>query len=138
MSWRRNADGIPERKFVAAETKEPQRDVDHLCDRNVAFPRIAETHGEVAPDPHPAVLRGVDDGTEHVQCLVEAAVEIAPGEALGRGREHSHVGRACPESPLEPCLVRHEYWKAHAGLRTKFRKKFLGITELRHPLGGHE
>src|SRR5205814_9284831 len=60
-SRRAHADGVAERKLVAAEVEQAPPDVDRDAGRCRTVPWIGEDHREIAADAQAPVLRAPDD-----------------------------------------------------------------------------
>ena len=142
MTRRPDADGVAERELAGAEVVEALADLDHLVDRHVALPGVAEAHADVGAHVEPGVAGADHGGLEHRELLVEAAVEVALREGLGRAAEDRDVAAAELEGAVESAFVRHQHGQLLAGLAElaldQQAHQLGGVGQLGHPLGVHE
>ncbi len=134
----RDADRVAEGELGAAEVEQASGDLDDLLDGDVALPRVAEAHGDVAAHGEPFDAGSFDDRREHRDRLLHRTVEVAPGERLRGAGEDRDLGHARGQGPVQAALVRHEDRIADAGLSRQRREELFGVGELRDPARVHE
>ena len=133
VAGRAHTDGVAEAELVGPEVEEALADLDHLVDRDVPLPRVAEAHRDIGANVEPGGARPGHGGLEHLELPVQAAVEVLLGEGLRGTAEDRDVPATQLEGAVEPALVGDQHRELTA-LVAEDLHQLCGVGELGHPL----
>ena len=124
----------PRLSWPAAQGHDPLDDVDHLWDRDVALPRVAEAHRQVGPHPQPAFRARATTGSNIANCSSRLRLRLRWAN-VSVAQPNTAMSGTPRRGPFQAALVGHQHRVADAAAASMSRQQLLGVGQLGNPLG---
>src|SRR5882672_1681540 len=135
---RSDSDRVAERDLVAAHLVEFFRQHGDRLRLDFTLVRTARRTGDVAANAHLVCTRGLDDRSEALEALRDAAIDVLPAERFGGGAEYGDLRRARGARRLEAFQVRHQHRVGDARFLAYASEDLRIVGHLRHPFRRYE